>query len=82
MQKYDIMRLLDYCKISGSSVKKFDGSKKYIATGDVVDNQCLSTRGQLFGYNGASAQSLNSNYWYGTDFEYDANTVFINSSSS
>ena len=36
------MKLFYYCKISGSSVKKFDGSKKYIATGDVVDNQILT----------------------------------------
>ncbi len=32
------MKLLDICDISGKSVKKFCGQKKYIATGDVIDN--------------------------------------------
>ena len=35
-------RLLDYCKITGSSVKKYDGVKKYIATGDVDINRIVS----------------------------------------
>lgn len=32
------MKLLDICDISGKSVKKFIGDKRYIATGDIVDN--------------------------------------------
>jgi type I restriction enzyme S subunit len=36
------MNLLDVCKIGGSSVKKFDGEKKYIATGDINDNRIVS----------------------------------------
>ena len=32
------MKLLDICDISGNPVKKFIGNKKYIATGDVIDN--------------------------------------------
>jgi len=34
--------ILDFFDISGSSVKKFDGVKKYVATGDVVDNKIVS----------------------------------------
>ena len=36
------MNLLDICKIGGSSVKKFDGTRKYIATGDIIDNEITS----------------------------------------
>lgn len=36
------MNLLEMCKIGGSSVKKFDGTKKYIATGDIIDNKITS----------------------------------------
>ena len=36
------MKLLDICDISGRPVKKFLGNKKYIATGDVIDNAISS----------------------------------------
>ena len=36
------MKLLDICKIGGKSVNKFDGEKKYIATGDVINNEIVS----------------------------------------
>ena len=35
-------KLLDYCTVSGISVKEFTGEKKYIATGDVIDNKIVS----------------------------------------
>ena len=34
--------LLEYCEISGTPVRKYLGNKKYIATGDVVDNEIIS----------------------------------------
>lgn len=43
------MNLLDICKIGGSSVKKFDGTRKYIATGDIIDNEITSY--ELVNYN-------------------------------
>ena len=36
------MNLLDICDISGKSIKKFDGEKKYIATGDIINNEIIS----------------------------------------
>ena len=44
-----MMNLLDICKIGGSSVKKFDGTRKYIATGDIIDNEIASY--ELVNYN-------------------------------
>ena len=35
--------ILDYCTISGESVKKFEGIKKYIATGDVIENKIINS---------------------------------------
>lgn len=35
-------KLLDYCSVSGSSVKNFSNEKKYIATGDVINNKVVS----------------------------------------
>ena len=35
-------KILDFCEISGSSVKKYEGKRKYIATGDVLDNKIIS----------------------------------------
>ncbi len=35
-------KILDFCEISGSSVKRYDGKRKYIATGDVLDNKIIS----------------------------------------
>lgn len=36
------MKLLDICTIGGLPVKKFDGTKRYIATGDILDNKIVS----------------------------------------
>lgn len=35
-------KILDFCEISRDTVKEFEGIKKYIATGDIIDNQILS----------------------------------------
>lgn len=35
-------RILDFCSISGEAVKKYNGRKKYIATGDIIDNKINS----------------------------------------
>ena len=35
-------KILNFCTISGESVKKFEGIKKYIATGDIIDNKISS----------------------------------------
>ncbi len=37
-----MINLLDVCKIGGKAVKDFEGEKKYIATGDIIDNQIVS----------------------------------------
>ncbi len=51
------------------------GGVKLIYNGEVENNQCLSTRGTHIGYNGISILSgLNSNYYYGTDYNYDSST--------
>lgn len=42
------MMLLDYCEINNSKVLKFEGNKKYIATGDVIDNEIKSFRSVTF----------------------------------
>ena len=34
--------ILDYCTISGESVKKYEGIKKYIATGDIINNKIIN----------------------------------------
>ena len=36
------MRLLDCCKISNQSVNKYEGTRKYIATGDIVNNNIVT----------------------------------------
>lgn len=40
--------LLDYCKISGKRVNCFDGVKKYIATGDIINNKIVSYKEVTF----------------------------------
>ena len=37
-----MMKLLNICSIGGTSVKKFNGQKKYIATGDIINNEIVS----------------------------------------
>lgn len=44
-----MMNLFDMCKIGGTSVKYFDGARKYIATGDIIDNEIVSY--ELVNYN-------------------------------
>ena len=52
------------------------GGVKLIYNGEVDGNQCLSSRETHVGYGGkTSVQTLNSNYYYGTDYTY-ANGVF------
>ena len=36
------MKLLDICKIGGKSIKEYRGLKKYVATGDVINNTIVS----------------------------------------
>ena len=36
------MRLLDCCKISNQSVSKYEGTRKYIATGDIINNNIVT----------------------------------------
>lgn len=33
------IKILSFCEISGNSVKNYEGTKKYIATGDIIDNK-------------------------------------------
>ena len=54
------------------------GGVKMIYNGEVENNQCLNTRGNHIGYTDSTTQSLNSSYYYGTDYTYDStNNVFI-----
>ena len=34
--------LLDYCKIAGNPVKKYENTKKYVATGDINENEIIN----------------------------------------
>ena len=53
------------------------GGVKMIYNGEAEDGKCLNTRGNHVGYAARTSQSLNSNYWYGTDYIYDpTNKVF------
>lgn len=47
------------------------GGVKMIYNGEVENNQCLNNRGAHVGYSLPISQSLNSNYWYGTEFEFN-----------
>ena len=38
-----IGNILDYCTISGESVKKYEGRKRYVATGDVIENKIINS---------------------------------------
>ncbi len=35
-------KILNFCEISGSSVKKYEGKRKYVATGDILDNKIVT----------------------------------------
>lgn len=35
-------KIIEFCKVSGSSVKTFEGKRRYIATGDVIENEISS----------------------------------------
>ena len=50
------------------------GGVKLLYNGEAENNQCLNTRAKHIGYNYTYNTSLDSNYWYGTDFEYDSST--------
>ena len=53
------------------------GGVKLIYNGEVENNQCLNTRGTHIGYGNRTTQTLNSSYYYGTDYTYDStNNVF------
>lgn len=36
------MKLLDICKIGGESVKEYQGLKKYVATGNIINNKIIN----------------------------------------
>lgn len=36
------MKLLDICKVGGKSVKKYQRLKKYVATGEVINNEIIN----------------------------------------
>ena len=53
------------------------GGVKLIYNGEAENNQCLDTRGNHVGYSVTGAVTLSSQYWYGTEYEYDKeNSVF------
>ena len=53
------------------------GGVKIIYNGEAENGQCLNTRGNHVGYKARTSETLNSNYWYGTDYTYDStNKVF------
>ena len=47
------------------------GGVKMIYNGEVENGQCLNTRGNHFGYNSTTSETMSSSYWYGTDYIYD-----------
>ena len=49
------------------------GGVKLLYNGEPEDGKCLSTRGNHPGYTGGNT-SLNSTYWYGTNYTYDSST--------
>ena len=50
------------------------GGVKMIYNGEVENNQCLNTRGNHVGYSSIINKSLNGDYYYGTDYEYNKET--------
>ena len=58
------------------------GGVKIIYNGEVEDNKCLSTRENHVGYTSRINKNLSSNFWYGTDYEFDKNTKTFSISGS
>ena len=53
------------------------GGVKMIYNGEADNNQCLDTRSNHVGYNSYEDKTMNGNYWYGTDYQYDqTNNLF------
>ena len=53
------------------------GGVRMIYNGEPENGQCLDTRGTHVGYGSRTGQNLASDYYYGTDYTYDAtNNVF------
>ncbi|MBQ3306868.1 MAG: InlB B-repeat-containing protein [Bacilli bacterium] len=50
------------------------GGVKLWYNGETENNQCLETRQRHPGYSNREYLSLNSSYWYGTDYTYDVST--------
>ena len=50
------------------------GGVKMIYNGEPENDQCLNTRGNHVGYSSRTTNTFSSNYYYGTDFEYDSST--------
>lgn len=50
------------------------GGVKMLYNGEAVDNQCLDSRATHAGYTGTGAQTLSSQYYYGTGYTYDQST--------
>ena len=50
------------------------GGVKLLYNGEAENKQCLDTRGRHTSYGPNSTQTLSSNYWYGTSYEFDSTT--------
>ncbi len=48
------------------------GGVKMIYNGEAEDGKCLSTRGEHVGYSGTTTKTLDTSYYYGTDYTYDS----------
>lgn len=54
-------RLLDYCSISKNVVSKFEGEKKYVATGDIIENEIKSFEKVTFDNRPSRAKQVGKN---------------------
>ena len=54
-------RLLDYCSISKNVVSKFEGKKKYVATGDIIENEIKSFEKVTFDNRPSRAKQIGKN---------------------
>ncbi len=48
------------------------GGVKMIYNGEAEDGKCLSTRGEHVGYSGTTTKTLDTTFYYGTDYTYDS----------